>query len=85
MRFTHSPSADALNAVAIDSTSGQQPISRQKPYVGAYVWLLLFMLATALHARLVGYVVGSLFASTAYQFYPYFLVPCATAFFGIAQ
>jgi O-antigen ligase len=43
------------------------------------------LLATALHASLVGYVVGSLFASTAYQFFPYLLVAYTTALLSIAK
>jgi putative inorganic carbon (HCO3(-)) transporter len=44
---------------------------------------LLF--ARALLASLAGYVVGSLFLSVAYQFFPYFLVAYTTALFGIAK
>ena len=43
MSFTHSPVNDAVSAVALDSTSVRQRISRRKPLVGAYVSLLLFM------------------------------------------
>jgi putative inorganic carbon (hco3(-)) transporter len=45
----------------------------------------LTMLARALCASLAGYVVGSLFASTAYQFFPYFLVAYTTALLWIAK
>jgi hypothetical protein len=43
------------------------------------------VLARALRATLAGYVVGSLFASTAYQFFPYFLVAYTTALLWIAK
>jgi hypothetical protein len=45
----------------------------------------LMVLARALRATLAGYVVGSLFASTAYQFFPYFLVAYTTALLWIAK
>ncbi len=43
MSLTYSHAGDAVNAVAMDSTSVQQRISRRKPLVGAYFSLLLFM------------------------------------------
>jgi O-antigen ligase len=43
------------------------------------------VLPWALTASLAGYVVGSLFASAAYQFFPYFLVAYTTALFRIAK
>jgi O-antigen ligase len=45
----------------------------------------LVVLAGGLQASLAGYVVGSVFASTAYQFFPYLLVAYATALFSIAK
>ncbi|PYU20870.1 MAG: hypothetical protein DMG32_21595 [Acidobacteria bacterium] len=45
----------------------------------------LSLLARALHASLVGYLVGSLFLSVAYQFFPYFLVAYTTVLFQIAK
>jgi hypothetical protein len=45
----------------------------------------LMLLARALRASLAGYVVGSLFASTSYQFFPYFLVAYTTALLWIAK
>src|SRR5712692_1028590 len=43
MSFTQTPAGGAINAVAMDSTSVRQRISRRTPLVGAYVSLLLFM------------------------------------------
>jgi putative inorganic carbon (HCO3(-)) transporter len=43
MSFTLSPAGDAVNAVAMDSTSVRRRISRRIPLAGAYVSLLLFM------------------------------------------
>jgi len=43
------------------------------------------LLSHALRASLVGYIVGSLFASEAYQFYPYFLVAYTAALVGIKK
>jgi O-antigen ligase len=43
------------------------------------------LLARALLASLVGYVVGSTFLSLAYQFFPYFLVAYTTAVFSISS
>ena len=43
------------------------------------------VLARALKASLAGYVVGSLFASTAYEFFPYILVAYTSALFLIAK
>jgi O-antigen ligase len=43
------------------------------------------LLAGALNASLAGFVIGSLFASDAYQFFPYFLVAYTTALRGIAK
>jgi O-antigen ligase len=43
------------------------------------------LLAKALHASLAGYVVGSMFLSVAYQFFPYFLVTYTTALFLITK
>jgi putative inorganic carbon (HCO3(-)) transporter len=43
------------------------------------------VLARALKASLAGYVVGSLFASTAYEFFPYILVAYTSALFWIAK
>src|SRR5438309_9047019 len=40
---THRDARDAANAGAKDATSVRQRISRQRPLVGAYVSLLLFM------------------------------------------
>jgi len=45
----------------------------------------LVVLAGGLQASLAGYVVGSVFASTAYQFFPYLLVAYTTALFSIAR
>jgi putative inorganic carbon (HCO3(-)) transporter len=45
----------------------------------------LQLLAGALHASLAGFVVGSLFASYAYQFFPYFLVAYTTVLLRIAK
>jgi putative inorganic carbon (hco3(-)) transporter len=45
----------------------------------------LIMLAGGLRASLVAYVVGSVFNSAAYQFFPYFLVAYTTALFSIAK
>jgi O-antigen ligase len=45
----------------------------------------LSLLARALHASLVGYLVGSLFLSVSYQFFPYFLVAYTTVLFQIAK
>jgi putative inorganic carbon (HCO3(-)) transporter len=45
----------------------------------------LVILAGGLQAGLAGYVVGSVFASTAYQFFPYLLVSYTTALFSIAK
>jgi O-antigen ligase len=45
----------------------------------------LVVLAGGLQASLAGYVVGSVFASTAYQFFPYLLVGYTTALFSIAK
>jgi len=45
----------------------------------------LVVLAGGLQASLAGYVVGSVFASTAYQFFPYLLVANTTAVFSIAK
>lgn len=43
------------------------------------------LLAWAFQASLAAYVIGSLFASAAYQFYPYFLVAYTTALFRITK
>jgi putative inorganic carbon (HCO3(-)) transporter len=43
------------------------------------------LFAGALHASLAGFVVGSLFASCAYQFFPYFLVSYTTVLLRIAK
>jgi len=43
------------------------------------------MMAGGLQASLVGYIVGSVFNSAAYQFFPYFLVAYTTALFFIAK
>ena len=43
------------------------------------------LFAGALHASLAGFVVGSLFASCAYQFFPYFLVAYTTVLLRIAK
>ena len=45
----------------------------------------LSLIARALLASLAGYVVGSLFLSVAYQFFPYFLVAYTTVLFQIAK
>jgi hypothetical protein len=45
----------------------------------------LGLLVQALQASLSGFVVGSLFASDAYQFFPYFLVAYTRAFLWIAR
>jgi putative inorganic carbon (HCO3(-)) transporter len=45
----------------------------------------LVVFAGGLLASLAGYVVGSAFASAAYQFFPYFLVAYTTALFSIAK
>jgi len=42
-------------------------------------------LAGGLQASLAGYVVGSIFASTAYEFFPYFLVAYSTSLFLISK
>jgi len=43
------------------------------------------LFAGALHASLAGFAVGSLFASCAYQFFPYFLVAYTTVLLRIAK
>ena len=43
------------------------------------------LLAGVLHASLIGYVVGSVFASVGFQFFPYILVAYTTALFSIAK
>jgi putative inorganic carbon (hco3(-)) transporter len=43
------------------------------------------LLAGALRASLAGFIVGSVFSSVAYQFFPYLLVAYTTALFGIAK
>jgi hypothetical protein len=43
------------------------------------------LLAAALHASLTGFVVGSFFASYAYQFFPYFLVAYTTVLLRITK
>jgi putative inorganic carbon (HCO3(-)) transporter len=45
----------------------------------------LTLFARALRASLAGYVVGAIFASTAYQFFPYFLVAYTTGLLWIAK
>jgi hypothetical protein len=45
----------------------------------------IHILASALLASLAGYVVGSMFLSEAYQFFPYFMVGYTTALLRIAQ
>jgi O-antigen ligase len=45
----------------------------------------LRLLAGALHASLAGFVIGSFFASVAYQFFPYFIVIYTTALLRIAR
>jgi O-antigen ligase len=45
----------------------------------------LRLLAGALQASLAGYIVGSVFSSVAYQFFPYFIVAYITALLGIAK
>lgn len=45
----------------------------------------LVLLARALHASLAGYVIGALFTSSAYDFFPYFLVAYTTALLAIAR
>lgn len=42
------------------------------------------MLASVLRASLVAFVLGSFFASEAYQFFPYFFFACTTALYGIS-
>jgi O-antigen ligase len=43
------------------------------------------LLAGALHASLIGYIVGSVFASVGFQFFPYILVGYTTALFSITK
>ena len=43
------------------------------------------ILAGSLNASLAGFIVGSVFASTAYQFFPYFLVAYSTALLAISK
>jgi len=43
------------------------------------------VLTGVLHASLIGYVVGSVFASVGFQFFPYILVAYTTALFSIAK
>jgi len=43
------------------------------------------LLARVLHASLIGYIVGSVFASVGYQFFPYILVAYTAALFSIAK
>jgi hypothetical protein len=43
------------------------------------------LLARALHASLAGYIIGSLFLSVAYQFFPYFIVAESTALLWITK
>jgi putative inorganic carbon (HCO3(-)) transporter len=45
----------------------------------------LVILAGALHAGLAGYIVGSLFASTAYQFFPYMLIAYSTSLIWMSK
>jgi O-antigen ligase len=54
---------------------------RKLPSVNKEVTLL----AGALHASLAGFIVGSFFASYAYQFFPYFLVAYTTVLLRIAK
>ncbi len=42
------------------------------------------ILASALRASLVAFVFGSFFATEAYLFFPYFLIACTTALYGIS-
>jgi putative inorganic carbon (HCO3(-)) transporter len=44
-----------------------------------------FLLVKALHASLIGYVIGSFFLSVNYTFFPYFLVAYTTALFLIGR
>ena len=43
------------------------------------------LLAGALHASLIGYIVGSVFASVGFQFFPYILVAYTAALYSIAK
>jgi O-antigen ligase len=43
------------------------------------------LLAEALHASLIGYIIGSVFASVGFQFFPYILVAYSAALFSIAK
>ncbi len=43
------------------------------------------LLAGVLHASLIGYIVGSVFASVGFQFFPYVLVAYTTALFSIVK
>jgi O-antigen ligase len=43
------------------------------------------LLAGILHASLIGYIIGSTFASAGFQFFPYILVAYTTALFSIAK
>ena len=43
------------------------------------------LMAKALHASLIGYVIGSCFLSVSYAFFPYFLVAYTTALFSVAK
>jgi O-antigen ligase len=45
----------------------------------------LNLLAGAIRASMVGFIVGSFFASYAYQFFPYFLVAYSTALFRVSR
>jgi putative inorganic carbon (HCO3(-)) transporter len=45
----------------------------------------LVILAGGLHASLAGYVVGSVFASTAYQYFPYFLIAYSTSLIWMSK
>jgi O-antigen ligase len=63
--------------------AGFKNLKRTKKLSGTNKEAKLF--AGALHASLAGFVVGSLFASCAYQFFPYFLVSYTTVLLRIAK
>ena len=58
-------------------------LHESKRLVGGQDEFMLF--AGALHASLIGYVIGSFFASVAYSFFPYFLVAYTTALLKVSR
>lgn len=73
----------ALVLYAIILWAGFKNLKRTRKLSGNSKDVKLF--AGALHASLAGFLVGSLFASCAYQFFPYFLVAYTTVLLRIAK